>query len=42
VEIRTDGILERRYTDLEIQTSNNIDFSRYENEIKLLNLKGFL
>jgi uncharacterized protein len=42
VEIRTDGILERRYTDLEIQTSNSIDLSRYENEIKLLNLKGFL
>lgn len=42
VEIRTDGILERRYTDLSIQTANSVDLSRYENEIKLLKLKGFL
>lgn len=41
VEIRKDGIFERRYTDFEIQKSI-VDFSRYENEIKLLKLKGVL
>ena len=40
VEIRNDGILERRYSsDI---AANIVDLSRYENEIKLLKLKGFI
>ena len=38
IEVRSDGILERRYTDFEIK--KHVDLSRYENEIKYLNLKG--
>jgi uncharacterized protein len=43
VEIRNDGIFERRYSDsiIEIEKSD-VDFSRYENEIKILKLKGLL
>lgn len=41
VEIRSDGIFERRFSDLGIEIQKSIvDFSRYENEIKLLKLKG--
>ena len=46
VEMRNNGIYERRYSDLNLEIKNheiknpNLDFSRYENEIKLLKLKG--
>ncbi|MFZ3591399.1 HK97 family phage prohead protease [Bacillus sp. DJP31] len=46
VEIRNDGIHERRYSDLNLEIKNHeiknpeLDFSRYENEIKYLKLKG--
>jgi len=42
IEIRNDDILERRYTDFEIQTTDKIDFSLYENQLKILKLKGVL
>lgn len=46
VEMRNKGLYERRYSDLLIDSTKSIvggsyvDFSRYENEIKLLKLKG--
>jgi uncharacterized protein len=38
IEVRSDGKLERRFTDFQIENPT-LDFSRYENEIKYLNLK---
>lgn len=42
VEIRNDGIFERRYFDFENNKSSvgSVDLSRYESQIKYLNLKG--
>ena len=39
MEVRSSGILERRFTDFEIQESN-VDFSRYKNKYRYLKLKG--
>jgi len=39
MEVRSSGILERRFTDFEIKESN-VDFSRYENKYRYLKLKG--
>lgn len=41
IEVRSEGILERRFTDFEIQESI-VDLSRYENQLKFLKLKGCL
>jgi uncharacterized protein len=41
IEVRSEGILERRFTDFENKESN-MDFKLYERQIKLLKLKGML
>lgn len=41
VEIRNDNIFERRYFDFETKSIvESVDLSRYENQLKYLNLKG--
>ena len=42
VEIRNNGLYERRYSDFEIESQFPVDLSRYENGIKYLKLKGLL
>lgn len=42
VEVRNNGLYERRYSDFEIQSQIHVDLSRYENEIKYLKLKGLI
>jgi uncharacterized protein len=39
MEVRSEGILERRFTDFELKESNT-DFSRYHNKYRYLKLKG--
>lgn len=40
-EIRSEGIHERRYSDFDFEIKrSDVDLSRYENELKLLKLKG--
>ncbi|WP_081936826.1 HK97 family phage prohead protease [Methylobacterium sp. UNCCL110] len=40
IEVRSDGTLERRFTEFEPSTVESVDLSRYENLIKYYNLKG--
>lgn len=39
IEVRSDGTLERRFTNFEMIENPTVDFSRYENQIRYLNLK---
>lgn len=44
VEIRNNGLFERRYSDIQIESQSIVDadLSRYDNEIKYLKLRGLL
>jgi uncharacterized protein len=39
IEVRSEGFLERRFTEFKT-TESNVDFSRYENKYRYLKLKG--